>query len=709
MSALSPSASLRTARCVRFGSIAASVSCVCVALSAQAADSGASKERVKALEEVIVTAQRRAEVLQDVPIAITVMSGEKLDTQTFEGVSEALRNVPGVTTGQALQSGGTQLTLRGVTAGGAVFNGSSPIAYYLDSAPFGLVKSAIVPDSDTYDLERIEVLRGPQGTLYGATAQNGVVRIITHDADLDAFDLKARTSVSSTEEGGENYRGDVAVNVPLIQDKLAVRVVGGYQDQSGWVDSPIQEDLNDAQLRNVRVKVNAQPTENFRVGLSAWNSKSDYGAPSVGTDELLMLGREEDIEIEYDLYSLKLDYDFSGFSITSATSYLDYGTDSAIDLSFGAGDPVLLTTDMNSKVVTEELTLNSDKEGDWRWSLGAMYRDGEDDLVQTAIFFPEINFSDTSKSTALFGELTRVLADGHFEVTAGLRHFEDKVEQIENLPFDGDFSRPLRRVSKTFDADSPRFVLTWLPTDGFTAYASYAEGFRSGFNQNANVAADFPPVDADNLKNYEIGIKGVTTGGVFSYDAALYYIDWQDVQQTLTVPFNGAEVTALVNGESASGMGFDLGMTLHPTDSLGMSLAFSWNDLQMDADIVSDGTVMFHEGDRLNWSPELTVSGSIDYTMPLSGGYEALFATSGYYTSEQSIHSVSGGAPLLQEGDTLLVARVTLGLNAPNHWSASLFADNVNNERGTAIQSAVPFWSPRLRPRTYGLQLEYRF
>ena len=679
-------------------------------MSAQAAESAGPNERVKALEEVIVTAQRRAEVLQDVPIAITVLSGDRLDTQTAEGVSEALRNVPGVTTGQALQSGGTQLTLRGVTAGGALFNGSSPIAYYLDSAPFGLVKTAIVPDSDTYDLERIEVLRGPQGTLYGATAQNGVVRILTRDADLNDLGFKVRTAVSSTEEGSENFRGDAALNVPVVPGKLAVRVVGGYQDLSGWVDRADEEDVNDTQMRNVRVKVNAQPTDNFSVGLSAWQSRQDFGAPSTANDDLLLVGREEDIDVDYDLYGLKLGYDFGGFSLTSATSYLDYTNDSGIDLSFGAGDPLLLTTALKSKVVTEELTLSSDRDGDWRWSLGAMYRDGQDRLVQTAVFFPApIDFNDTSKSIAVFGELTRVLADGRFEVTAGLRHFEDDVEQSENVRFNGNPNEPLFRKSRTFNADSPRFVLTWLPTEGFTTYASYAEGFRSGFNQNSNVAEDFPPADADNLKNYELGAKGLAFDGMLSYETAVYYIDWQDVQQTLTVPFHGADVTAVVNGESASGMGFDFGVTAMPIDALSMSLSFSWNDLQMDADVISEGEVMFAKGDRLNWSPEYTVSGAIDYSFPLSGGYEGQFSTSGYYTSRQSIHGISGGVALVQTGDTLLVGRVTLGIDSPDNWSASLFVDNVNNERGTAIESVVAVWSPRLRPRTYGLQLEYRF
>ena len=103
------------------------------------------------------------------------------------------------------------------------------VGYYLDSVPFSLVKSAIAPDFDAYDLQRVEVLRGPQGTLYGANSENGLVRVLTNDADLNNYEFKARSSVSSTDGGGGNYRGDMAVNVPLVDGKLAARLVLGYQ------------------------------------------------------------------------------------------------------------------------------------------------------------------------------------------------------------------------------------------------------------------------------------------------------------------------------------------------------------------------------------------------------------------------------------------------------------------------------------------------
>src|SRR5690606_34069684 len=176
------------------------------------------------IEEIVVSAQKREENLEQVPISISVLDGSRLDQSSAHGITEALGRVPGVSAFPHTQGGGAFVTIRGAAASGPVFGGSSPVAYYLDSIPFGLAQTAIAPDANAYDLERVEVLRGPQGTLYGASAQNGVVRVLTKDADPETFDFKARASLSSVRDGGDGYRGDAAINLPLIEDKLAARV-----------------------------------------------------------------------------------------------------------------------------------------------------------------------------------------------------------------------------------------------------------------------------------------------------------------------------------------------------------------------------------------------------------------------------------------------------------------------------------------------------
>ncbi|HEV8333476.1 MAG TPA: TonB-dependent receptor [Steroidobacteraceae bacterium] len=673
-------------------------------------------------EEVIVTAQRREERLQDVPMAISVLRGKDLDRFTGQGISEALALVPGIKiTQEGLYAGGNmQLSIRGVSASGPTFNGSSPVAYYIDSVPFGLVKTAIAPDANAYDLERVEVLRGPQGTLYGASALNGVVRILTHDADLEQFEFKTRASLAQTEGGAESYRDDLAVNVPLIQGKLGARAVLGYSYGGGWIDSVNKKDANDAEVINARLKIAARPTEDFYAGLTGWISRTDFGAPSLSTDEDTFPGHiRQPMSTDYDVLGLKLGYDFAAFSLTSMTSYIDYHSPSKVDLS-GIGIEDTLDTTLDSKVLAQEVNLNSTGEGSWRWSVGGFYRDAKDRLVQASeVVLPgqPVDFTDKSESFAFFGELTRVFADGKFELTGGARYFKDHVQQIENSPQSPVPGTPLLPPTRTtFDAVTPRVVLNWHPGENSTVYGSYSEGFRSGFGQNANIiraAPSFKPVAEDKLRNYELGLKGTVLGGNLMYEAAVYFIDWADVQQTVLVaiPAGSANFfSAVVNGQSASGPGIDLALTARPVEQLECGISFSWNDLGLDKEVASGGVVVFDNGDRLNYSAEYTVAASVAYVFALnSSGLEARFSASGNYSSAQTIRSLRGSALSVFDGDDTLVGRTSLAIST-QRWSTSLFVENVNNERGTPVVGAPDFFfSSRLRPRTTGIQFAYHF
>jgi outer membrane receptor protein involved in Fe transport len=662
-------------------------------------------------EEIIVTAQRREERLQDVPISLSVVGGPTLDKSTAEGVIEVLTQVPGVSGTAAVQGSGTQLTVRGVTAAAALFSGSSPIAYYLDSIPFGFVKSAIAPDSSTYDLDRVEVLRGPQGTLYGASALNGVMRVLTKNADLEELEFKARTAISSTEDGGQNYRGDVALNIPLVEGKLAARAVVGFQDFDGWIDKPDQKDFNDARIRTLRMKLNAQPDDRLSLGLSAWLSRGDYGGPSRGDDDRRNpFSASEAIDTDFDAYRCTVGYDFDAFSVTNAISRLDYGTGGYSDFP-GA----LVFSELESDVFTEELTASSHPEGPWRWSIGGAYREVDDRTFQYFAAVPggaQINpyeWLDRSHSSAVFGEVTRALAAGKFELTAGLRYFEDELRSQEGVPA----AVPAQRVNPQFQATTPRLILTWHATRQNTLYASYGEGFRSGFDQFllARRLLNFPPVKPDTLRNYEIGVKGNAMQGSVSYEAALYYINWNDVQQSLAVVVEGVPRAANMNGGSASGMGLDFGIAVRPAVGLELAANISWNDLTFDSDVFSGGELLFASGERLNSSPEWTANASASYRFPLGdSGFEGLLSGSASYTSEQKFVTLLDGR-YSTVGDTILIGHASFAVRAPSRWTASLFVDNVGDENGSAIRSplGVPAWSTRVRPRTMGLQLDFSF
>jgi iron complex outermembrane recepter protein len=693
----------------RDGSHAADDTGVRIAQAATDSTVAEGDARGAQIEEVVVTAQKRMERVTDVPIAISVLSGEELDRSSAQGVTEMLRRVAGISISSANLSGATSITMRGVASGGPLFNGASTVAYYVDSVPFGLVKSALLPDPNPYDLDRIEVLKGPQGDLYGANSVNGVVRVLTQDANLSEVEFKARAGTSTIEGGDYGYRGDAALNVPLIKDKFAARIVAGQEHVGGWIEKAGVEDANDADLTNVRLKLNAQPIQALSLGASVWVSRNDYGASAASDlNDQRATTTDESVDVDFNAYGLTVGYDFGAFTLSSMTSYLEYENRSAIF----AGAP--LGTVLDAEVFSEELLLNSASEGAWHWSAGVFYRDATDNLFQTFPgFIPApIDFDNVTESTAVFGQLTRKLLDNRLELTAGLRYFRDEVQQNEVTPNDGDLTRPLIRRSEEFTAWTPRATLTWHPNDEGIVYASYSQGFRSGFNQNPNIARLFPtvpPLDPDRLYNYELGTKGQILGGALSYEAAVYYMDWDDIQLTVGYPVGTTFATASVNAASASGPGVDLSMTFRPVAGLGMTLSGSCNDLQIDEPVLDRNVVLFAKGDRPNFSTEYTAGASVDYTFGLGGSaFTGRIATAVNHTAAYETRNFTGGTVTVRRTNELTEGRVSFTLSARQRWEAMLFVDNVTDERGTVSRISATDHI-RLRPRRAGIQLDYRF
>jgi iron complex outermembrane recepter protein len=508
----------------------------------------------------------------------------------------------------------------------------------------------------------------------------------------------------------------VAVNLPLVTDKLAARAVFSYEERSGWIDKPNRDDANDAEPTNVRLKVNAQPIEQLSIGLSGWLSRSDFGAPSAGPSHIQTpVSVDEPISTDFDAYSLKLGYDFGRFSLSSMTGYLDFVNHGY--LGQGANS---LETRLDASTFAQEVNLTSNHGGSWRWSLGGMYRDSEDQLFQrlSNISGP-VDQTYNSKSFAVAGELTRLFLDGKLDLTAGMRYFEDELTEREDARLFG-FTPSGVFAREKFDDLSPRANVAWHPHHQMTVYASYAEGFRSGSAQNPPIVAafpDVPPLEPDNLKNYEVGGKGSLWGGRLNFEAAAFYTDWRSVQQVLGVLVNNIPRTLRVNSGSASGVGFEIAATAAPVDGLTLGTNFSWNDLSVDRNVISfppgsppQGTVLFEKGNRLNYSPEYTAGASASYSFPLGGnGYAAELAASINHTTAQQTREISGGMLQVFAGDPMTIGRTSFSIDFPRRWTATLFVDNVTNEHGALTRNSAFILDSRIRPRTSGVQVEYYF
>jgi outer membrane receptor protein involved in Fe transport len=501
-----------------------------VAVPAMAQSSPAPLEASAAASgdgDIVVTAQKREERVQRVPINVSVLDGKVLDKQTAGGLLEALQATPSVSGNTSDLGGVTQISIRGVAPAVPFGLTSSTVGYYIDGVPFALGRSAGVPNAGDYDLSRIEVLRGPQGTLYGASALNGVVHIVTNEADPRDFEAKGRVGTATIEGGGISYQGDAAINLPLVKDVLAIRLVGGFNHDAGWIDQPLLNKRNANWTDNgyVRFKLDYRPTDDLKIDLGAWLSSIKEGAPSFSENGVQQLApRPIPSKVRFGAYNGKIVYDLPFASISSSTSYLRFRqdvfthTDDALIFIQANPDNGRLYSRLPARVLTEEFLVNSAKSTDLRWQVGAFYRDAQNDTYQTLplAFGPGNNtsFRDSSKSYALFGQATYAFGDGHFEATAGLRYFHDKygtktlVNPTNQLP--------LVDIVNTAKATTPRFVLAWLPNNDTNIYATYSVGFRSGVNQqplSISVNPAFPPAGPDKLHNYEIGAKGKLGGG----------------------------------------------------------------------------------------------------------------------------------------------------------------------------------------------------
>jgi len=476
------------------------------------------------------------------------------------------------------------------------------------------------------------------------------------------------------------------------------------------------------------LKLVAQPTDDLSIHLSATGSISDFGAPSTARNDgtIAALGAQP-YAIDYEAYGLDIRYELPAFLISSSTSLLDYYNQGLLDLTpFINGDvpgaPLPFQTHVGSRTFAEELLLNSKGGTLWTWSAGAFYRDSRDHDFQLYALDPtppQNAFHDYSRSGAVFANVGQHLLSDMLEWTLGLRYFHDDVATQADPSLAGT-GVPLGRLSDTFSSTTPRAVLTWKPSADLTVYASYSQGFRSGWPQNElayTALPQAPAVKPDKLTNYEVGAKGDMLERRVSFDAAVYYIDWRDIQQVFDVVADGLCCASVgANANSASGVGADLSLTVRPVDRLELGAGVSWNNLSFDNPVLSDGIVLYSKGSRPAFSPEYTVSGSAAYTVPFGrSGYTATLAASGNYVSKLSTADLSGSpfVAVKVTGDAMLMGRLSLAVNAPQHWAATLYADNINNWSGSLSRSyevyGYPDWDTRVRPRTVGLQFDYSF
>lgn len=578
------------------------------------------------LEEVIVTATKRNERLQDVPFGISAFTTESLERTGSSGYDEVLAQAPGV---QYMGStrGRNVIVMRGVsTNAGSYDNQQAPVEQFIDDLPltdrFGPWGGTDLP---SYDLARVEVLRGPQGTLFGSGAMGGAVRLITNRPDPADQYARVELGAAST-SGGENSTNAAAVvNLPLVDNALALRAVAYKRNDGGWVDNVFRDekDVNSATQTGGRLMLDYRPAGRFGLGFTALiddfeadDSPLTFANSSDGASDEWQGILPEVTDSTLNMFSLTLDYDFGWAALTSATTFGKRDMDLVTDwIRLFVDQPAPPETDgtfgitRDSERFAQELRLSSEGESHLKWTLGAFFMDYSLASHQIWDIGPgfrlwlDDKLSVDVQEVALFGEATYEITP-KISVTAGARAFRNTYGSLQNSAPAADIQQSAPFLETEDEAVTPKVSVSYRPTDDVHLYLTAAKGYRVGqinfnFGIDPRIPADYK---ADSLWNYEAGVKSTWFDGLLTANIGIYHIDWRDIQLRRAfadVDFSGH----FTNAGTAEIDGVEAEFSLRPNDTFEFGTALSYTDTELTS--VAEG-VSFTPGSPLPGTPHFS-------------------------------------------------------------------------------------------------------
>ena len=601
---------------------------------------------------IIVTAQKRTQVLIDVPQSVTVVPGATLEQQHATSFQDYLKLVPGLDLNQS-RPGEGRLILRGINTGGV----ASTVGIYVDETPFGsssgLVNGAVLAgDFDTFDLSRIEVLRGPQGTLYGASSLSGVLRFVTNAPSTAAFELRGRVGVEAVKGGDLGYNADAVVNVPL-GPTIAFRASGNYRKDAGFIDSigtggsDVAKNINGDRSYGGRASLLFKPSDAASIRLSAIAQNIDANAPSVIEADPVTLRPLHGLtqsqfvpqfsNLHYRVYNGTGSFDLGFASLTSSTSYATQKQHERIDFTF-ALSPFLRAAlklppneffeaqDTNLNKFTQEIRLSSQSHL-LDWLVGGYYTNEKGLIDQSfvavtpgtltplALPFTLGTANVTSKYRELAGFADATFHFGpEFDLELGGRysHNRQSAHEMTNGVLAGGAPKdfPIARSSENVFTYSlaPKFK----PNKNTSIYARVAKGFRPGGPNVLPAGVTIPPdvpriFHSDSVISYEAGVKAQSADQRFSIDAAAFHINWKNIQLFTVV--SGFGVNA--NGSSAKSDGFEFTAAARPIAGLTLSANGAYTDARLTGS--TPMSVGGRDGDQLPFTPKFTLSLNGDY------------------------------------------------------------------------------------------------
>lgn len=745
----------------RKNSLSLAISTLCLGvlpLNAALAQDEADEDGALGLEEVIVTASRREESLQDTPLAVTAIVPGDLAESGLVRLREVIEYSPGVHyAGGGLPSGNT-VTMRGVAQLGRI----STVGIYLDEIPLGSSTSFAAGPSLQFDgvqgdIQRIETIRGPQGTLYGSSAMGGVLRYITKDPSENDFEANFSGEYMDVAHGSSSNNLTGRVGIPIVDDRLGFSVAAYREDWGGFIDriaaSPTgaATDVDAYERTGVISKLNANVTDRFSASLQF----VDTHIESTGANTVAVAGPPYELvngpyntdegantlQDDFTIAGLTLKYDFDGAQLVSSTSWQDRSNTNSADLvaTFGGLIDLLegntpgtttaayFTGELATERFVQELRLDSTTDGPMEWTVGAYYSTEDSGNIQTLQGGPtgflalDVDLASGLDEVATFGNLTYFLSD-QFDIGAGVRvAWIDSSVSLTDGP--GLIVANLPETTSSDTVDTYSFTARYRPNDDLSLYGRIASGYRPEnanlplLDVNGNNAAP-PIIETDTLWSYEVGAKGVTAGGQLGYDVAVYYIAWDDPQVVTFV--NGASTGGNANSD-VTAYGFEASATWVPVSGLSITPAISYTHSTLD----DDETAAFGAlaGEELPLLPEFTASVRATYDFTVASKYDAFVVGGLRYVGERNTGFQGGTAddgtvvtPLIVNFDleSYLVADLGIGMRFGN-VTTTLFGNNLFDEYGFTGGSARPTvggvraTANVLQPRTIGIRVAYDY
>jgi iron complex outermembrane recepter protein len=655
-----------------------------------------AQSSTSSVETVYVTAEKRSEEAKNVPMSITVVGADELNKLNIRSFEDLMSQVPGLSVTEADPTH-PSLILRGINAGGD----GSTVGTYLDETPYGSSNALAngtdtAPNLDTFDMQRVEVLRGPQGTLYGAGAEGGLIKFVTNAPDTSGFDDAFELGAMTMAHGGLGNSVRGMLNVALSDD-LAVRVVGFDVRTPGYVNNTYLglSNINDTTSFGGRASILYKPTDKLSVRLNMLQQQLDDGSQSVedvvvGADGKItpLYGdynqRRDFLEpngVRYYLYNGTINWDFDFATLTSSTSYTNLHDYTFLDDSGLLGAPFGVQGFLHQGKFIQEVRLASDPgaTGPLDWLVGFYYANEHDGLHQDVVGAFEtppsaesLNLQSTYIETTGFANATyHVLSN--FELGAGVRYATDSQNSAETIT--------IPALGQVAGGTSQHDIITWSGDaryhldDQTMIYGRVATGWRPGGPNDlppaapASVPHTYSP---DSLINYEAGVKSTLTDYNLSFDADVFDIEWRDIQILETV----ASFNINGNGGRANSKGFEANATWQPIEQLTFNLNGSYIDAALSEDAPDIGGF---KGNALPYAPRWTGTLSGDYEFEPIGDLTPYVGASAHYTGIRGGGFSAGFPEITLPGYATLDLR--LGVSRDN-WSIEIYGKNINDSRG---------------------------